>query len=64
MANGELIILKRLNKIIKRIKTFNRKPTTIKVDKYINYYINNKKVLIDYKLASYKLINLNINKEN
>ena len=64
MADRELINLKGLDKIIERTKASNYRPATIKVDKYINYYIDNKKVLINYRLANYKLVNPSINKEN
>ena len=64
MVNKKLINLERFNKVIKRIKASNYKSTTTKINKYINYYINNKRVSIDYRLASYKLVNPNTSKEN
>ena len=64
MANGELINLERLSKVIERTKTSNYKPITTKVNKYIDYYINDKKVPINYRLASYKLVNPSTSEKN
>ena len=62
MAIKKLVNLKGLNKVIEKTTTSSYRPT-IKVNKYINYYINNRKVFIDYKFTSYKLINFNISEE-
>ena len=64
MANRKLINLEGLSKVIERTKASNYRPATTKINKYINYYINNKKVLINYRLANYKPVNLSISREN
>ena len=62
MTIKKLVNLKGLSKIIKKVIISSYKPTT-KVNKYINYYINNRKVLIDYKFIGYKLVNPSISKK-
>ena len=64
MADGELINLERLGKVAERTKASNYRPAAAEVDKYINYYINDKKVPIDYRLASHKPANPSTSEEN
>ena len=61
-AIKELINLKGLSKVIEKTITSSYKPIT-KVNKYINYYTNNRKISIDYKFTSYKPANSSTNKK-
>ena len=64
MADGELTNLEGLGKVAERIKASNHRPATAEVDKYIDYYIDDKKVPIDYRLAGHKPANLGTSEEN
>ena len=62
-AVEELATLEGLDKVIEKATASSYRPATTKINKYIDYYIDDRKVSIDYKFTSHKPANLGTSEE-